>query len=82
MQANVAALSKSDICVLINKLASSAARLQFVHLLVHPVAKPKKAKNQPQRRRDPDFKSEDHAHALRDLAVRTSEGKVLNQTQS
>ena len=75
MQAQLPALSKSDIGVLFTKLASAAARLQFLHLLVLPTVK-SKTTDPGNKRHEPDFKSEEHSSTLQDLAMRTSGGKV------
>lgn len=77
VKANLTVLSKSDIGTLFTTLSGSAAsRLQFLHLLVNPSASSKRSKDQPLKRREPDYKSEGYATALRDLAARTSGGKV------
>lgn len=77
MQAQLPALSKSDIGVLFTKLASAAARLQFLHLLVLPTVK-SKTTDPGNKRHEPDFKSEEHSSTLQDLAMRTSGGKVCD----
>lgn len=75
LQAQLPALSKSDIGVLFTKVASAAARLQFLHLLVFPTTKSKNT-DPANTRREPNFKSKEYAATLQDLAMRTSGGKV------
>lgn len=76
MQANLTGLSKSDVGVLFSKLAAEAEKLQSVHFLVQPATKSKGGKDQVKKRREVDYKSEEYATALRDLALRTSGGKA------